>query len=215
MATKALVVDYGRGNLFSVGRALEHCGAEVEITDAPARIIEAERLVLPGVGAFGDAMEELQKRGLVEPIMEFAASGRPFLGICVGMQLMFDSSDEFGVHDGLGMIPGRVRTVPRHGVDGKSHKVPHIGWSELGPAAVRKSWYGTILDGLPAPAFCYFVHSFTAEPGDEAHRLADCHYNGQRLAATVRRDNLWGCQFHPEKSGEIGLHILRNFLVRN
>ncbi|NQU69895.1 MAG: imidazole glycerol phosphate synthase subunit HisH [Rhodospirillales bacterium] len=215
MTAKATVIDYDCGNLLSVGRALEHCSGEVEITGAPAKIKDAERLVLPGVGAFGNAIEELQKRGLVEQIREFAASGRPFLGICVGMQLMFDSSDEFGMHDGLGLIPGRVRTVPRHGVDGKPHKVPHIGWSELSPAVASQTWDGTILDGLPTPAYCYFVHSFAAEPADEAHRLSDCHYDGQRLAATVRRDNLWGCQFHPEKSGETGLHILRNFLARD
>lgn len=212
---KATVVDYDRGNLLSVGRALEHCGGEVEITDAPAKIASAERLVLPGVGAFGDAMEGLQKRRLVEPIKKFTASGRPFLGICVGMQLMFDTSNEFGEHDGLGLIPGRVRTVPRHGADGRPHKVPHVGWSEIAPSSASQAWDDTILDGLSAPAFCYFVHSFTAEPIEEAHRLSDCHYDGHRLAATVRRDNLWGCQFHPEKSGEVGLHILRNFLARS
>ena len=208
MAAKVTVIDYDRGNLYSVARALE-------LISEPAKINSAERLVLPGVGAFGDAMEELRKRGLVEPIKAFAGSGRPFLGICVGMQLMFDGSEEFGLHEGLGMISGRVRTVPHSGVDGKPHKVPHIGWSELSPAFAGQGWEDTILEKLPPPAYCYFVHSFAAEPADEAHRLADCHYNGKRLAAAVRRDNLWGCQFHPEKSGETGLHILRNFLARN
>jgi glutamine amidotransferase len=212
---KTIVVDYDRGNLFSVGRALEHCGGEVEITDAPAKIEDAERLVLPGVGAFGDAMDELRRCELFDRIKDFAASGRPFLGICVGMQVMFDSGDEFGEHDGLGLIPGRVRAIPRHGADGRPHKVPHVGWSEIVPASDSSAWDDTILDGLPAPAYCYFVHSFTAEPLDEAHRLSDCRYDGQRLAATVRRGNLWGCQFHPEKSGEAGLHILRNFLAQH
>jgi imidazole glycerol-phosphate synthase subunit HisH len=215
MAAKVIVIDYDRGNLLSVGRALEHCDGEVEITSSLAKIRDAERLVLPGVGAFGDAMEELQKREFVEHIKAFAAGGRPFLGICVGMQLMFESSDEFGRHEGLGLIPGRVQTVPSQRADGKPHKVPHIGWSELAPASAAQTWDGTILEGLPPPAYCYFVHSFAAEPADEAHRLADCHYNGQRLAAAVHRDNLWGCQFHPEKSGETGLHILRNFLARS
>ncbi len=215
MAAKVVVIDYDRGNLFSVARALEHCGGEVEVTSAPAKIMDADRLVLPGVGAFGDAMNELQKRELVEHIEAFAAGGRPFLGICVGMQLMFDSSEEFGLNEGLGLIPGCVRTVPNQGSDGKPHKVPHIGWSELSPASATQTWDGTILEELPPPAYCYFVHSFAAEPADETHRLADCHYNGQRLAAAVRRENLWGCQFHPEKSGETGLHILRNFLAQS
>jgi imidazole glycerol-phosphate synthase subunit HisH len=215
MAGKVVVVDYDRGNLLSVGRALEHCDGKVGITSSPEKIKDAERLVLPGVGAFGDAMEELQKRELVEHIKAFAAGGRPFLGICVGMQIMFESSDEFGRHEGLGLIPGRVQTVPSQGADGKPHKVPHIGWSELSPASVAQTWDGTILERLPPSPYCYFVHSFAAEPADDADRLADCHYNGQRLAAAVRRDNLWGCQFHPEKSGEIGLRILRNFLARD
>ena len=128
---------------------------------------------------------------------------------------MFDSSDEFGTHEGLGMIPGRVQPVRREGVDGKLHKVPHIGWSELAPASAGRTWEGSIFEGLPSRPYCYFVHSFAAEPVDEAHRLADCRYNGRRLAAAVRHDDLWGCQFHPEKSGETGLRILRNFLARD
>ena len=206
------VVDYGRGNLFSVSRALEHCGAEVELTDSPARIKEAKRLVLPGVGAFGDAIDELRRRELIDPLREFAASGRPFLGICVGLQLMFDVSEEFGEHAGLGLIPGRVSPIPRTGANGQPHKTPHIGWSELVLPSGDTSWQGTILDGVEGPVYCYFVHTYTAMPDKESHRLADCRYNGRRIAAAVRRGNLWGCQFHPEKSAATGLHMLRNFL---
>ena len=206
------VVDYGRGNLFSVGRSLEHCGAEIELTDSPSRIKKAERLLLPGVGAFGDAIEELHRRELVEPLREFAANGRPFLGICVGLQLMFDVSEEFGEHAGLGLIPGRVSPIPRTGVNGQPHKIPHIGWSELVPSSSDTSWEGTILEGVDDPGYCYFVHTYTAVPAEEGHRLADSSYDGCRIAAAVRRDNLWGCQFHPEKSAATGLGILRKFL---
>lgn len=206
------VVDYDRGNLFSVSRSLEHCGAEIELTDSPARIKEAKRLVLPGVGAFGDAIEELRRRELIDPLREFAASGRPFLGICIGLQLMFDVSEEFGEHAGLGLIPGRVSPIPRTGANGQPHKTPHIGWSELVPPSDDTSWQGTILEGVESPVYCYFVHTYTAIPEEESHRLADCRYNGRRIAAAVRHGNLWGCQFHPEKSAATGLHMLRNFL---
>ena len=206
------IVDYDCGNLFSVSRSLEHCGAEIELTDSPTRIKEAKRLVLPGVGAFGDAIVELRRRELIEPLREFAASGRPFLGICVGLQLMFDVSEEFGEHAGLGLIPGRVSPIPRTGANGQPHKTPHIGWSELVLPSGDTSWQGTILDGVEGPVYCYFVHTYTAMPDKESHRLADCRYNGRRIAAAVRRGNLWGCQFHPEKSAATGLHMLRNFL---
>ena len=207
------VVDYDRGNLFSVSRSLEHCGAEIELTDSPERILAAERLILPGVGAFGDAIAELHNRDLVIPLRDYAASGRPFLGICIGLQLMFDASEEFGEHTGLGLIPGRVAPIPNTGANGKPHKIPHVGWSQLVPPSNESTWTGTILEGVAHPLYCYFVHTYTAVPEDESHRLADSSYDGCRIAAAVCRGNLWGCQFHPEKSAVPGLHILRNFLA--
>ena len=129
------------------------------------------------------------------------------------MQLFFETSEEFGHHEGLGLIPGRVVEIPRAGRDGQHHKIPHIGWSEIIASSNAVTWDRTILEGAPTPTYCYFVHSFMGVPAEQEHRLSDCEYGGHRIPAVVRRDNLWGCQFHPEKSGGVGLHILKNFLA--
>jgi imidazole glycerol-phosphate synthase subunit HisH len=205
------VIDYGIGNLFSVGRALEHCGAEVTFTSDPALIESAPRLVLPGVGAFANGIQGLRDRGLVEPIRRYAASGRPLLGICLGMQMLAGVSEEFGTHEGLGLIPGRVVAVPDHTTAGVPHKIPHIGWNGL-LATAGVSWSETLLDDTPEGTAVYLVHSYAVTPEDPAHRLADCLYGGHRICAAIRRGNIVGCQFHPEKSGEVGLRILRRFL---
>jgi glutamine amidotransferase len=210
VARSVTVVDYGRGNLLSVARAFEHCGAKVALVDEPSRVAAAERLVLPGVGAFGDAMGELARRGLDAAIRAFAATGRPFLGICLGMQLMLDESEEFGTHDGLGLIPGAVTAVPAAGADGRLHRVPHIGWNALRPA--NGGWDGTVLGGVAPGSSVYFVHSFAANPQSDSDRLADCDYDGVRIAAAIRRGAWTGCQFHPEKSGPVGLRIIENFV---
>jgi len=206
------IIDYGIGNLLSVTRAFEHCGAAVVVTGEPDAIRIADRLVLPGVGAFNDGMQGIRDRGLTGPIREFAATGRPFLGICLGMQMMLDTGEEFGLHEGLGLIPGKVITIPSTGTDGRSHKIPHIGWSPLELPAAAPSWAHTILEGIAPGAAAYFVHSYTAHPANAGHRLADCNYNGRLISAVVRSGSLYGCQFHPEKSGEVGLAIVRNFL---
>jgi glutamine amidotransferase len=206
------IIDYGIGNLLSVTRAFGHCGADPILSGTTEGILAAERLVLPGVGAFADGMAGLRERGLVDAVRQYAASGRPFLGICLGMQLMLDRSDEFGSHEGLGLIPGRVTAIPPTAADGSPHKIPHIGWNFLELPSPSASWSGTVLEGIAPGAAAYFVHSFTAMPDDPAHRLADCRYNGRLIAAAIRSGNLYGCQFHPEKSGEVGLAIVRNFL---
>ena len=212
MKPRVTVVDYGVGNLFSVTKALERVGAEVMLSSAPADIASAQRLVLPGVGAFADGMRGLDERGLIEPIKAFAASGRPFLGICLGMQMMLDSSEEFGNHPGLGLIPGRVVPVPSAGNDGRSHKIPHIGWAALTAPHGQASWNGGILNRVEAGASMYFVHSFMAEPADPRHRLADCNYDGIAVSAVIQSQSLYGCQFHPEKSGPAGLRIVEDFI---
>lgn len=205
------VVDYGIGNVLSVTRALTHCGASVELTDSPSKIMENTHLVLPGVGAFADGMNGLKERGLVDTVRKFVSLGRPFLGICLGMQIMFDMSEEFGEHAGLGFIPGRVVPIPQTDAEGKPHKIPHIGWNELQPASKSDGWENSILRGILPSSSVYFVHSFTAVPADDCHRLSDSFYNGRRISAVIRRGNLYGCQFHPEKSGPVGLKILQNF----
>jgi glutamine amidotransferase len=209
---KIVIVDYGMGNLLSVSRAFEHCGAEVLITASPDKIANAERLVLPGVGAFKDGMAGLRERSLVDPIKSHATSGRPFLGICLGMQMMLETSEEFGEHAGLGLIPGKVTAIPSAGPNGASRKIPHVGWNRLLFPENKTSWHDTILEGLaPGQTSVYFVHSFFVQPARAADRLADCVYDGCSMAAAIGFDRLYGCQFHPEKSGEAGLKMLINF----
>lgn len=211
-APDVVVVDYGLGNLLSVRRGLESAGAVVTVTSDPAVVLSASRVVLPGVGAFGRGMEELRGKGLHDVVREVARKGTPLLGICLGMQMLFDSSDEFGESDGLGLMPGRVVAVPSTDPNGEPLKVPHIGWNALALSGGRTSWAGTTLaDSEPGEA-CYFVHSFMGEPTNIADRVADCHYGAQRITAVVQRDNVQGCQFHPEKSGPVGLRILRRFV---
>jgi imidazole glycerol-phosphate synthase subunit HisH len=205
-----VVIDYGVGNLLSVQRGLEHCGAKVELTSDPDRIIAAPRVVLPGVGAFGNAMQALQDRGLVAAIRKVAAADTPLLGICLGMQLLLDESEEFGPTRGLGIIPGRVVAIPGKTAGREMLKIPHIGWSELQPAD-GATWQTSLLADLAPEEAVYFVHSFMAVPADPAFRLADCLYGGHRIPAVIRRGRTFGCQFHPEKSGESGLKILRRF----
>ena len=202
------VVDYDVGNLLSVTRAFEHCGAEVRLESSPLFVAKAERLVLPGVGAFGDCIGELQARGLAGPIRDYAASGRPMLGICVGMQMLLDGSDEFGSHPGLGLVRGWVRKLPQQA----GIKLPHIGWSPISPPD-RRVWSGTILESLPAGEEVYFVHSFAAVPDDPADCLARTPYGDASFCSVVKRGNVTGCQFHPEKSGEAGLAMVRRFLA--
>lgn len=203
------IIDYGVGNLLSVQRGFEHCGARVTVTSDPDAILGANRLVLPGVGAFRDAMQELDIRGLPSVIRAYAASGKPLLGICLGMQMLLDESEEFGATKGLGLIPGRVVPVPLRTTSGESQKIPHIGWSSLYP--VSDSWAGSVLDGIQVGAAVYFVHSYMAQTNDASHCWADCKYGGHRIPAVVGSDNVFGCQFHPEKSGEVGLSILHAF----
>lgn len=208
-------MDYGVGNLLSVRRALEHCGANVSVTADHEELLSAPRVILPGVGAFANAMAELHARGLDEISREIAARGIPLLGICLGMQMLLDESEEFGIAAGLGLVAGRVVPVPTNAADGKPHKIPHIGWNSLVLPAGRQSWAGSLLAEIGRNEAVYFVHTFMAPPVDPRDRVADCVYGGIQIPAVIERDNVCGCQFHPEKSGEVGLKILRAFLQRS
>lgn len=213
MSGHVAVVDFGAGNLLSVRRALEKCGANVMVTGDAAAIAAADRLILPGVGAFADCMRGLRERGLVDPLVAYAHSGRPFLGICVGMQMLFERSTEHGEHAGLGLLAGCVKEIPGTSADGTQRKIPHIGWSSLRLPSGRDSWTGSVLAGLtPDRDAVYFVHSYHAVAGEPKDMLAVCDYGGIPVTAAVARGNLQGCQFHPEKSGEAGLGIIRTFL---
>ena len=218
--TRVTVLDYGIGNLLNVVRALEHCGATVRVATHARDVIEGgdmpDRMVLPGVGAFGDAMGELRLRGFDDLVKRFAATERPFLGICVGAQLLFDVGEEHssqGEHAGLGLIPGRVQPVPSVAPDGKPLRIPHIGWSGLQLPPARADWQGTPLSGMTLGEQVYFVHSFAPVPTHEEHRLADTSYQGVRICAAVAHGSIYGCQFHPERSAAAGLGILRQFLT--
>ncbi len=211
-SAKVAVIDYGVGNLLSVRRALEHCGATVTVTADAGVILGAARVVLPGVGAFANGMAALERQGLALTVREVATRGRLLLGICLGMQMLFDDSTEFGVTAGLGLIAGTVVAVPSVASDGRAQKIPHIGWNALVLPRGRESWNQTVLQDLRPGDAAYFVHSFMASPSDPRHRIADCLYGEIPIAAVVGRDNVLGCQFHPEKSGEAGLKVLRRFL---
>ncbi|MBT8495756.1 MAG: imidazole glycerol phosphate synthase subunit HisH [Deltaproteobacteria bacterium] len=202
------IVDYGLGNLFNVARALDACGAESFISDQPSELTEAVALVLPGVGAFGEGMANLQRRELAPMVKNAAAAGTPILGICLGMQLLFDESEEFGVHAGLGLIPGRVvRFDEPEGT--KSFKIPQIGWNRISGA---QSWKGTVLHDVETESFMYFVHSFYVATAEDNDCLATTSYGRNQFCAVASRGKVSGCQFHPEKSGEEGLQIIRNFI---
>jgi glutamine amidotransferase len=206
------VMDYGVGNLLSVRRALEHCGADVTVTGDRGALLSASRVVLPGVGAFANGMGELRARGLDEVTREIAARGVPLLGICLGMQMLLGESEEFGITSGLGLIPGRVVPVPTVTASGKAQKIPHIGWNALVLPPGRPSWADTVLRHVRPGDSVYFVHSFMAQPADTRHRIADCSYGGVAISAVIGHRNVLGCQFHPEKSGIVGLNILQAFL---
>jgi glutamine amidotransferase len=193
------VVDYKLNNLRSIENTLRRLGHEVEVTSDPAKVRAATKLILPGVGAFRDAMDNLNEFGLVEPFIEKVRSGTPTLGICLGMHLLFTESEEFGLHRGLNLLPGRVRRIPE-GVH-----VPHMGWNAL---HVRQS--DRLLKGVEAGSFVYFVHSYYAEPASEEITLASVDH-GINFAAIVHKNNIWATQFHPEKSQKVGEQLLDNF----
>lgn len=211
---KVHIINYGSGNLLSVRRAFEYCGADVEITSEASAVRNAERLVLPGVGAFGDCMGSLRAKGLDDAIRDFAQGGRPFIGVCVGMQVLFERGVEYGNHEGLGLLAGTVGPIPPQNIHGQPHKLPHIGWSRLYPPDGRTDgdWQGTVLDGTLTEDSVYFAHSFMATVADPACLLARTTYGGHYMPAVVQRDNVTGLQFHPEKSGPVGLNIVRNYL---
>ena len=211
---KVTVIDYGVGNLLSVRRGLEYNDASVIVSGDPEIILQADRLVLPGVGAFANGMQELEKRNFISLLSEVAEKGTPVLGICLGMQLLLDRSEEFGVTVGLGLIPGTVRAISSEAKDGQKLKIPHIGWSNLVKSKnAGVKWEDTLLNEITEDSALYFVHSFMGEPKHSKHLIAGCLYGDNFIPAVIQSENIIGCQFHPEKSGRVGLQILRNFLT--
>ena len=201
MSEKIVIIDYGMGNLHSVNKAMKYVGAEVEVTSEVTKIAKAEKVILPGVGAFGDCMLNLEKYGLVPVIKETLASGKPFLGICLGLQLLFEGSEEAPGIQGLGFFKGQVEKIKT------DLKVPHMGWNSL----ILKT--PSPLLAKAADGYVYFVHSFHAVPEDKGIITAVCNY-GTEVTAAVGRGNVQAVQFHPEKSSKVGLGILQSFKAR-
>jgi len=198
------VIDYGAGNLRSVLHALKHLQVEdVRLVQQPAELEGAEKIILPGVGAFGAGMQKLHEQGLVEPLKAAVADGIPYLGICLGMQFLFDYSDEMGNHEGLGILPGKVTRFPAF----DDLKVPHMGWNELQPTHESQ-----LLKNMPESPYAYFVHSYYCLPANESDILIMVDY-GIPFTAGIEHDKVYGVQFHPEKSQQVGLQILKNFLT--
>lgn len=207
-AKKITVVDEGVANLYSVRRAIESMGGVAEITNDPDVVRSAEKLLLPGVGAFKEAMDELKKRKLDVAIKAFAKTGKPLLGICLGMQLLFSESYEFGTHHGLDLIQGKVVRF-QDTKEGVRFKIPQIGWNQI---TLKSSKSVPLLKDIPQKSFFYFVHSYICIPEDAKTIVAESTYGLDRYCAVVHHNNIWGCQFHPEKSGPVGLQIYKNFL---
>ena len=199
------IVDYGMGNLRSVAKGFEHLGISARVTQKPEEIASAEKLVLPGVGAFEDAVRNLKELHVTESILTFLGSGRPFLGICLGLQLLFTESEEGGLHKGFGIFPGRVKRFPNGTL-----KVPHIGWNRVNRTPTVQRSECPLLKGIPDGSYFYFVHSYYADPVDQASVAAKTEY-GVTFTSVIWKENMFATQFHPEKSQTLGLKVLENF----
>lgn len=197
------IVDYDMGNLRSVEKAFVKLGLEAKVTRTPEDILNASHIVLPGVGAFKDCMRNLDQYGLIDPLLKSIEAGKPFLGICLGLQLLFEESSEFGVHKGLGVLKGRVVRFPSAGVEGL--KVPHMGWN-----SINKKKESPLMKDIPEGEYFYFVHSYYAAPEDAGATLTTTDY-GLEFVSSIAKDNITACQFHPEKSQKAGLKVLKNF----
>jgi glutamine amidotransferase len=194
------IIDYGAGNLRSVVNAVSRLGYQAKVTSSPGDLLNARAVILPGVGAAAETMESLKRLGLVSPIQRFIAEGRPFLGVCIGLQVLFSGTEEGGWHECLGIIPGRVKKLP------SGLKIPHMGWNQ-----VKQKVSHPIFDGIPDEANFYFVHSYYIEPNDGSLVAGETEY-GMPFCSVIARGNLVATQFHPEKSGESGLRMYANFL---
>jgi imidazole glycerol-phosphate synthase subunit HisH len=210
---RVAILDYGVGNLFSVRQACEAVDLDARITSEVGDLVSADAVIVPGVGAFGDAMESLRRRDLVEPLRDVAASGKPLIGICLGMQLFMMESEEFGSHRGLGFFEGSVRYFRAHAEEQGRVKVPHVGWHRIFPQELDPSgraWVDSPLEGVGPGEFVYFVHSLYVQAEDSETIMSLSRFGDFSYCSSLRRDNLFAFQFHPERSGEIGLGIYRN-----
>lgn len=211
--SKVVIVDYQLGNLFSVNQALKNIGLDTVISSDPVSLQDADAVVLPGVGAFGDAMDNLHRLNLTQPLLRFIESGKPFLGICLGLQLLFTESEEFGSSKGLNIIPGKVKRFANNDLEGNTVKVPQIAWNRIFPG--NGGWKNTPLEGIQEGEYMYFVHSFFVEPENEQVVLTKTTYKNTRYVSGILKDNIFACQFHPEKSAGEGLKIYQQWATIN
>lgn len=211
--SKVAIIDYQLGNLFSVRQALHNIGLEVVISTDPEELQSADAAVLPGVGAFADAMKNLERQGMTDGIRNYISSGRPFMGVCLGLQLLFTESEEFGITKGLGLLPGKVKRFSNLGSGGEQVKVPQIAWNEIYTGNVK--WDNTPLKSLHPNDHMYFVHSYYVEPTDKECILSLTQYHGKEYTSSVFQENIFACQFHPEKSADKGLSIYQNWSIQN
>ena len=209
MSKKIVIIDYGIGNVKSMYNAFYNIGFKPELTSDNQTILNADAVVLPGVGAFSKGMENLNERGLYQTIHDFIKKGNPFLGVCLGMQMLLDESEEFGLTSGLGLIKGKVVKLPI--LPNSIEKLPHVSWNELREPREGR-WDGTILNKVPVNTDVYFVHTFAAVPIHEKDILATSDYAGINFCSAIHHENIYGTQFHPEKSSQGGLSILTNFV---
>jgi glutamine amidotransferase len=209
MHKKVVIVDYGLGNLFSIQQACIHLGYMPILSSDPEQILKCDSLILPGVGSFEIAIRQLGQFNLIEPIRLFAKSGKPIMGVCLGMQLLFDISYEFGDHKGLGLISGEVLKFPKT-VNGNVIRIPHIGWNKI--YKNQLNWEQSPLGSLINESLMYFVHSYYVKPSNSSNILTTTNYSNFEFCSSVVKDNIFGFQFHPEKSGLDGLMIYNNFL---
>jgi len=210
---KVTIIDYGLGNMFSINQAFNKVGIDTIITSDPKIIESSDAIVLPGVGAFGDAMKNLQQLKLIEPIHFFAKTGKPFLGICLGMQLLFNKSEEFGNHNGLGLIEGEVKKFDFTRINGECIKIPQIQWNQVYNKGYI-SWKDTCMSEIEDNSYMYFVHSYYAKPKDDQIILTYSKYGDLEYCSSLKKENITGIQFHPEKSGELGLNIYKNWIIK-
>ena len=206
---KITIIDYGCGNILNLIRAIEFAGYKTEATHDKKKIINSSHLILPGVGAFGNAIKKLEEYKLKNTILEYTKLDKPLLGICLGMQLLLTESYEFGFHKGLGLIEGQVIKISNK--QNKKIKIPHMGWNEIYPCNGKKEWNSKILKNTLIGKNFYFVHSFAALTKNSSSTVAVCNYSGISIPAVVTVNNIFGCQFHPEKSADSGLSVLKNF----
>ncbi len=206
---KITIIDYGCGNILNLTRAIKFLGYEIEITHDYKKIIQSSHVILPGVGAFGNAMKQIEKYSLRKTILEYAKLDKPLLGICLGMQILLKQGHEFGVHEGIGLIEGKVIKISNK----KNHKIiiPHVGWNEIYPSQDKKEFKSKIIENSLLGKSFYFVHSFVCLTKDPSSTIAICDYSGISIPAVVATKNIFGCQFHPEKSSDSGLIFLKNF----